>query len=66
MTYFFVVIAADQEIRKKISQICGLFFSPQGLLAQITYMCVVVDEMVSSEHFQSKFMNAKEPLSSGA
>ena len=33
---FFVVIGADQEIRKKTSQICGFFFSPQGLLAQIT------------------------------
>ena len=58
---FFVVIAADQEIRKKISQICGFFQSAGSFSTD--YMCVVVDEMVSSEHFQSKFMNAK---SSGA
>ena len=36
---FFVVIAADQEIRKKISQICGFFQS--GGSFSTDYMCVV-------------------------
>ena len=42
---FFVVIAADQEIRKKISQICGVFFQSAGSFST-DYMCVVVDDGV--------------------
>ena len=41
---FFVVIAADQEIRKKISQIC-VFFQSAGSFST-DYMCVVVDDGV--------------------